>query len=88
MHVPEQQEAANSLEDLVIGAKVAIQYLRAGQSNTLAYALAYDLRWRMSKVVQSLGVGAPLARSRDMAKEIIDAQIWAEGASNSSPAET
>lgn len=70
-----QVAAARVLEDLVPQIKETILQLRAGQSDQLAYALLYDLRWQLGKAVNSLGEGLPHAFFRRQAQDILGTSI-------------
>lgn len=74
-----QAAASHSLEELAIAAKDVVAELRVGQSPGKAYALAYELRWRMGKIVASLGAGVPNAADRTYAQEVVDSAIWNGG---------
>lgn len=75
MSIERQRKAANELEDLRAPLAEIIRQLRQGVSDPLAYALVYQLRWRMGAVVRNVGVGVPGTRYRVEANELINAQI-------------
>lgn len=63
MTTAEQQlAAANRLEELSIELKGIVIKLRAGDVDS--YALVYDLRAEIGKVVGTLGYGVPRRKSR------------------------
>lgn len=61
MTTDKQQAAANRLEELCVDLKDIVIRLRAGDTD--AYALVYDFRSDVGKVVATLGHGIP-ARKR------------------------
>lgn len=72
-----QVRASHALEEILIAGKEVVARLRNGDiSNDLAYALMYELRWRMGHAVHIIPAeGVPPAAIREQAKDIIDSQL-------------
>lgn len=69
-------EIAAALEELHAPLVEIINQLRMGQPEALEYALLYDFRWRVGRVLDmAKGEGVPNGKWRRRASEIIEAQM-------------
>lgn len=72
-----QSGVASQLEDLTAMAIEVKRLLREGQEDDLAYALVYQLRWKLGKVLAgmaSIGVMVPRSPLIKAANQILEAQ--------------
>ena len=67
-----RQNASHEIEKLAIQAKEIVTLLRDKAGCEMSYALVYELRTRLGRVVSSLGVGLPDGAAHSAASEILD----------------
>lgn len=71
-----RQEASHELELIAMQTKEVVGLLREDPvSPEMAYALTYELRTRLGRVVASLGAGLPPRGYRNGAADILDRAV-------------
>lgn len=70
-----QQQASHKLEELTIQANETVSLLRdQSTSRDLSYALVYELRTRLGRIVADLGVSLPRTSALATARQLLDEQ--------------
>lgn len=67
--------ASHEVERLAIQMKEAVCVIRDRAGNEFSYALVYELRKRLGRVVASLGEGLPDSASHSAAAELLDSVV-------------
>lgn len=76
MDKPGQEHVAHKLEEWAQAIPEVVRLLRQGQSDQFAYAMLYQLRWELGRLMVELpwAWGQPTKEYRDKAQEVLDSQ--------------